>query len=256
MTDTNAYLKQGLVRDYPLTIRHVTGSTTDVLYNATLYRNDAGQIQGVFAAARDITELKAADRRRDFTKALLKLFAKKTSLKEYLDSVLQVIQDWAGCQALGIRIVDAEKKIPYGSCHGFSQDFLQLESNLSLASDNCLCIRAIAHKFEDQDCGILTSGGSFRCDDGPDFVSRLSVKIRPFIADTVSSSVLLPCPLFQSPIATRHSAQFTWPIPERRSFLRQPWNFSNPFRRLSVKPFIAFARKKNSPNIAAASKSW
>ncbi len=168
--------EKGLVRDYPLTIRHITGSTTDVLYNATLYRNDAGRIQGVFAAARDITELKAAARRRDFTEALLNLFAKKTSLKEYLDSVLQVIRDWAGCQALGIRIVDAEEKIPYGSCHGFSQDFLQLESNLSLASNNCLCIRAIAHKFEDQDCGILTSGGSFRCDDGPDFVSRLSVE--------------------------------------------------------------------------------
>ncbi|MDM7997792.1 MAG: PAS domain-containing protein, partial [Acidobacteriota bacterium] len=168
--------EKGLVRDYPLTIRHVSGSTTDVLYNATLYRNDAGRIQGVFAAARDITELKAAARRRDFTTALLKLFAQKTSLKEYLDSVLQVIRDWAQCQALGIRIVDSDKKIPYGSCHGFSQDFLKLESNLSLASNNCLCIRAIARKFEDQDSGILTSGGSFLCNNGPDFVSRLSVE--------------------------------------------------------------------------------
>jgi len=168
--------EKGLVRDYPLTIRHVSGSTIDVLYNATLYRNDAGRIQGVFAAARDITELKAAARRRDFTTALLKLFAQKTSLKEYLDSVLQVIRDWAECQALGIRIVDSDKKIPYGSCHGFSQDFLKLESNLSLTSNNCLCIRAIARKFEDQDSGILTSGGSFLCDNGPDFVNRLSLE--------------------------------------------------------------------------------
>jgi PAS domain S-box-containing protein len=49
-------IAQGEVRDYPLTIRHVSGRTTDVLYNATVYRNEAGQIQGVFAAARDITE--------------------------------------------------------------------------------------------------------------------------------------------------------------------------------------------------------
>ena len=28
----------------------------DVLYNATIYRNQAGQVQGVFAAARDVTE--------------------------------------------------------------------------------------------------------------------------------------------------------------------------------------------------------
>ena len=52
-------LAEGFVRDYPLTIRHVSGRTMDVLYNATVYRNEAGQVQGVFAAARDIT-----DRRR------------------------------------------------------------------------------------------------------------------------------------------------------------------------------------------------
>ena len=57
----------GFVRDYLLTIRHVAGSETDVLYNATVYRNDKGQIEGVFAAARDITELKAAEKRSNFT---------------------------------------------------------------------------------------------------------------------------------------------------------------------------------------------
>jgi PAS domain S-box-containing protein len=54
-------LAEGLVRDYPLTIRHRDRRTTDVLYNATVYRNDAGEIQGVFAAARDITERKRAE---------------------------------------------------------------------------------------------------------------------------------------------------------------------------------------------------
>ncbi|MDE3246171.1 MAG: PAS domain S-box protein, partial [Acidobacteriota bacterium] len=49
-------LAEGYVRDYPLTIRHSTGGTTDVLYNATVYRNEAGELQGVFAAARDLTE--------------------------------------------------------------------------------------------------------------------------------------------------------------------------------------------------------
>ena len=52
---------KGTVRDYPLAIRHKSGLTTDVLYNATIYRNEAGEIQGVFAAARDITERKRAE---------------------------------------------------------------------------------------------------------------------------------------------------------------------------------------------------
>ena len=57
-------LAEGYVRDYPLTIRHSSGRTTDVLYNATVYRNEAGELQGVFAAARDITERKRAERER------------------------------------------------------------------------------------------------------------------------------------------------------------------------------------------------
>jgi len=52
---------EGFVRDYPLTIRHRSGSLTDVLYNAAVYRNEAGVVQGVFAAARDITERKRAE---------------------------------------------------------------------------------------------------------------------------------------------------------------------------------------------------
>ena len=52
---------KGFVKDYPLAIRHKSGKITDVLYNATVYRNDAGQIQGVFAAARDVTERKKAE---------------------------------------------------------------------------------------------------------------------------------------------------------------------------------------------------
>ena len=51
---------QGHVTDYPLAIRHASGAITDVLYNATVYSDEHGQIAGVFAAARDITDLKRA----------------------------------------------------------------------------------------------------------------------------------------------------------------------------------------------------
>jgi PAS domain S-box-containing protein len=49
---------KGTVKDYTLAIRHISGDVTDVLYNATVYRNEAGEVEGVFAAARDITESK------------------------------------------------------------------------------------------------------------------------------------------------------------------------------------------------------
>src|SRR5438309_1733317 len=53
-------LSRGRVTDYPLTIRHVSGKTVDVLYNATVYKDDKGSVLGVFAAARDITSQKQA----------------------------------------------------------------------------------------------------------------------------------------------------------------------------------------------------
>jgi PAS domain S-box-containing protein len=52
---------QGSVRDYSLAIRHTSGMITDVLYNATIYRNEAGEMQGIFAAARDVTDMKRAE---------------------------------------------------------------------------------------------------------------------------------------------------------------------------------------------------
>jgi len=49
---------KGFVADYPLTIRQRDGKLTDVLYNASVYKDVEGNVLGVFAAARDITERK------------------------------------------------------------------------------------------------------------------------------------------------------------------------------------------------------
>jgi PAS domain S-box-containing protein len=60
---------KGFVTDYPLTIRHRDGRLTDVLYNASVYKDTGGNVIGVFAAARDVTarkkiEEELADQRR------------------------------------------------------------------------------------------------------------------------------------------------------------------------------------------------
>lgn len=50
--------EKGFVADYPLTIKHKNGKLTDVLYNASVYKDAKGNVLGVFAAARDVTEQK------------------------------------------------------------------------------------------------------------------------------------------------------------------------------------------------------
>jgi PAS domain S-box-containing protein len=52
--------EKGFVTDYPLTIKNKNGNLTDVLYNASVYKDDKGNVLGVFASARDITEQKQA----------------------------------------------------------------------------------------------------------------------------------------------------------------------------------------------------
>uniref|UniRef100_UPI002FCE1F1D PAS domain-containing protein n=1 Tax=Methanosarcina horonobensis TaxID=418008 RepID=UPI002FCE1F1D len=54
--------QEGSVLDYALEIQHRSRKTTPVLYNASVYRDEYGGVIGVFAAARDITELKKAQK--------------------------------------------------------------------------------------------------------------------------------------------------------------------------------------------------
>jgi len=49
------------VRDYPLELRHRDGRVMSVSYNAAVYRDESGEVVGVFAGARDITERKRAE---------------------------------------------------------------------------------------------------------------------------------------------------------------------------------------------------
>src|SRR5260221_5997965 len=66
---------EGVVRNYPLAIRHVSGKITDVLYNATVFKDEDGVVQGVFAAARDITDRKQAEeeikKQQAYTRSLI-----------------------------------------------------------------------------------------------------------------------------------------------------------------------------------------
>ena len=52
--------REGEVWDFPLKLRHRDGTVMSVLYNASLYRSKVGDVVGVFAAARDVTDLERA----------------------------------------------------------------------------------------------------------------------------------------------------------------------------------------------------
>ena len=102
---------------------------------------------------------KAAARRRaqerDRARAqLLALFSRKSARREYLGDVVRVIAEFSGCRCAGIRIVDGNRRIPYEATVGFSADFIELESMLSLDRDACACVRAVTGLVQPQEAPL------------------------------------------------------------------------------------------------------
>ncbi|MDG6250784.1 PAS domain S-box protein [Methanocalculus sp.] len=88
----------GFVKDYALTIHHTSGDTIDVLYNASVYSDEKGAVQGVFAAARDVTKEK-----RMMQQIQENLLEKETLLREIHHRVknnLQVVISLLNLQSL------------------------------------------------------------------------------------------------------------------------------------------------------------
>jgi len=81
----------GEVRDYELVLKARDGSETVVSYNASVYRDQKGNVVGAFAAARDITEQKNAE------------IALRESKAE-LDLIFQIAAD-------GMCVIDADFNI-------------------------------------------------------------------------------------------------------------------------------------------------
>jgi PAS domain S-box-containing protein len=123
---------EGQVRDYPLEIQHRYGSITPVIYNASVYRDDGGNIIGVFAAARDITERKHAEMEldkyheyleelvRDRTGKLLAANAKlqaeiaeRIGAEEALRESEEKYRSIVETANEGVAIIDAERRITY-----------------------------------------------------------------------------------------------------------------------------------------------
>jgi PAS domain S-box-containing protein len=103
-------LAKGILTDYPLTIRQPDGGLTDVLYNASVYRDERGNVLGVFAAARDVTTLKQAE-----SKVAEQLSKELESLAEQRSTELERLAELERFQKLTmgreLRMIELKKEI-------------------------------------------------------------------------------------------------------------------------------------------------
>ncbi len=77
-----------------------------------------------------------------------------------LSAFMSEIKDYTGCEAIGIRVLDAAGGIPYQAYCGFSQQFYEMESPLSLKTDQCMCNNVIKGTCDPR-LPFYTPGGSF-----------------------------------------------------------------------------------------------
>jgi two-component system, cell cycle sensor histidine kinase and response regulator CckA len=150
--------------------RRKDGSVYNVEVTVTYLDEDGGKLV-VFC--RDITGRKDSESEREIVLALLSKMNSANNSHELMSMVTNLMHEWSGCEAVGIRLRDGED-FPYFESRGFSRQFVQLESRLcekdqkgDIVRDSagnamleCMCGNVIRGRF-DPGLPFFTKNGSF-----------------------------------------------------------------------------------------------
>ncbi len=158
-----------------------------------------------------LKELEDKSRLTNANNAILNLFARNTSRKEFLDDLIELIQGWAKCRCVGIRIIDQQKFIPYESYKGFSYEFWKSESYLCLYSEQCICTRVASGNLDPHEFPVSTPYGSFYNNNIKEFIEGLSEEGRSryrgaCIKNGFSSVAIIPIKYHDKIFGTIHLA--------------------------------------------------
>lgn len=119
---------KGFVSNYPLTIKHKNGKLTDVLYNASVYKDDLGLVLGVFAAARDITIQKRIEKELIDAKVFAESatgIAEEAQLKA--ENAMRIAEDAVRAKQQFLSNMSHEIRTPMNAIIGFTKVVLRTD---------------------------------------------------------------------------------------------------------------------------------
>jgi len=102
----------------------------------------------------------SAQAERNLLIGILETLSQSRQINEYLERLVKQVKSYSGCQCVGIRLLDDDGNIPYISYTGFSREFYESESPLSINSDRCMCSNVIKDDTNPE-LPFYTEGGSF-----------------------------------------------------------------------------------------------
>jgi signal transduction histidine kinase len=95
---------------------------------------------------------------------LLGLFNAQIGTQPILEEAVDLLREYLGCSAVGIRIMDEQGNIPYKAHSGYSEAFLAKEGPLCIRHDRCACIEITKGEY-DPSSPLYTLSGSFFTDE-------------------------------------------------------------------------------------------
>lgn len=120
----------GSVADSPLTLRHINGKLTDVLFNGSVFKNDDGDVLGVVIVARDVTEQKRIATELNDAKELAELAnAVAQEAKRDAQTATRKAEDAVKAKQQFLSNMSHEIRTPMNAIIGFTKVVLKTELN-------------------------------------------------------------------------------------------------------------------------------
>ena len=161
-------------RDYELEYRMLRADGQPVwfhdLVKVEVCDSQPVRLQGLMV---DVSKRRQAEEESRLLAEVDKAFVQFPNTQLFLDSIVDRVKEYSGCQCVAIRILDDAGNIPYQTVSGFSEDFCRKEGSLNVHRDSCMCVRVIMDQTNGH-CDFFSERGSFYTNNSDDLSVQLA----------------------------------------------------------------------------------